>query len=280
MRTYLTKAILNLPARRKEAHKGDYGRVLVIAGSEDYPGAAVLACSAALAILRSGADLVTVAAPEKVAWAINCLVPDVITKKVKGTHFTMRHAASLISFSRSFDIVLIGPGIGKKSADFLQKICSGISAPKVIDADAIKAVRVQEVNNAIFTPHQKEYEILLQNSRLKDNMRYIQQTLGNNIILLKGPIDVIMSKAKIAYNKTGNPVMAKGGTGDVLAGLCAGFLAQMKAGTRARAARFGLFKAACMAAYLNGATGDYLLKKRGRTFIASDIISSLHNVWK
>ena len=143
MRTYLTKAILNLPARRKNAHKGDYGRVLVIAGSEDYPGAAALACSAALAILRSDADLVTVAAPEKVAWAINCLVPDVITKKVDGTHFTLRHARSLISFSRSFDVVLIGPGIGKKSTDFLRKICYGISAPKVIDADAIKAVRLQ-----------------------------------------------------------------------------------------------------------------------------------------
>lgn len=270
---YLTKVILQLPSRKKTAHKGDYGRVLVIAGSEDYPGAAALATSAALAVLRSGADLVTVMAPEKVAWAINCLIPDVITKKLNGTHFKQQHAKQVISFSQSFDVVLIGPGIGKKSDSFLRTVCKAISKPKVIDADAIKAVQIQKVNNTIFTPHQKEYEALLHNSKLHGSLR---KALGSNVILLKGPIDVIMSKSKAAYNKTGNPVMAKGGTGDVLAGLCTGFLAQMKQDK----AGFDLFKAACMAAYLNGAVGDYLIKKRGRTFIASDIVENLHAVWK
>lgn len=279
---YLTPSILSLPPRRRAAHKGDYGRVLVIAGSEKYPGAAALAASAALSVLRSGADLVTVMAPEKVAWAVNCLVPDIITIKLKGTHFTANHAAAVIREAVCHDVVLIGPGIGQQSGQFIRHVCRSIPQPKVIDADAIKAVCIQDVQNAVFTPHHKEYEILLQNSRLNYGVRKdgVRKALGRNVILLKGPIDVIMSKTKIAHNKTGNPVMAKGGTGDVLAGLCAGFLAQMKPDTRKGTARYDLFKAACMAAYLNGAVGDYLLKKRGRTFIAGDIISNLHNVWK
>jgi len=94
--------------------------------------------------------------------------------------------------------------------------------------------------------------------------------------LIKGQKDIIVTKKQILYNKTGNAVMTKGGTGDVLAGLCGGFLAQMgkKIGTKE------LFKSACMGAYLNGAVADKLLKKRGRTFIASDLIDNIHTVWK
>ena len=80
---FLSGSIMKMKKRDKNAHKGDFGRVLVVAGSEDYPGAAVMASAAAESILRSGADYVTVAAPEKVAWAVNKHLPDAVTKKFK-----------------------------------------------------------------------------------------------------------------------------------------------------------------------------------------------------
>ena len=135
---------------------------------------------------------------------------------------------------------------------------------------SLKAIKIQEISNAILTPHIREFEILLRNSRLsKSNFR---KYLRDNVLLLKGPVDTIFSRDDIAYNRTGNPVMAKAGTGDVLAGLCAGFIAQTKGK--------GLFRSACIAAYLNGAVGDYLLRKRGRTFIASDIVKNIHEVFR
>ncbi|MCX6707843.1 MAG: NAD(P)H-hydrate dehydratase [Candidatus Woesearchaeota archaeon] len=278
---FLTRKILDIEKRKKNAHKGDYGRVLVVGGSEDYVGAPALAAMASLAVLRSGADVVTVAAPEKTAWAINCISPDLITKKIKCSqcsHFTKDNSVEIVNLAENgdFDAVLIGPGLGrnKETLDFARIVCSKIKKPKVIDADALKAIRIQEVSNAVFTPHIREFEIMLKNSRLsKSNFR---KYLGDNVLLLKGPVDTIFSKDDIAYNRTGNPVMAKAGTGDVLAGLCAGFIAQ-KQGKKSKQ---DLFSSACIAAYLNGAVGDYLLKKRGRTFIASDLVKNIHEVFR
>ncbi|PIN87286.1 NAD(P)H-hydrate dehydratase [Candidatus Woesearchaeota archaeon CG10_big_fil_rev_8_21_14_0_10_44_13] len=268
---YLTQSILKMPKRKKASHKGDFGTVMIIGGSADFAGAPILAATAAKSVLRAGADIAKLAAPAKVAWAANALSPDIITKKYKGDYFTMRHSNDIIKEARKADVIQIGCGIGRKKETmaFIKKVVKNLTRmkkPMVIDADALKAIRLQDVDNSILTPHRKEFEILLKNSRLKsDDYR---KKLRNNVMLLKGPIDMIVSKDKIAYNSTGNPVMTKGGTGDVLAGLCAGFLAQTR----------DLFRSACMAAYLNGKVGDYLLKKRGRTFIASDIVENLHLV--
>lgn len=272
---YLTKSVLKLPPRKREAKKGDYGRVLVIGGSEDYIGAPALAAQAALATLRSGVDLVTVAAPEKVAWAINAISPDIITIKVKGRYFGRHHVSSLLKSAEKYDVILIGCGLSKKSLAFARQFVRHVKKPLVIDADALKDICLQDARNAILTPHRGEYALLMRNSKLplattKTAFTEVRRRLGSNVILLKAPIDVIMSKDKIAFNKVHNPVMAKGGTGDVLAGLCAGFLAQTH----------DPFRAACMAAYLNGAVGNYLLRKQGRTFTASDIVNNIYKVFR
>jgi len=265
---YLTKAILKTPKRKPNSHKGDYGRVLVLGGSEAYVGAPALAAGAAEAVLRSGADLVTVAAPARVAWAINTLLPDIITVKLKGKEFSVQHLPLLKKLAAKQDVLLIGPGIGTQSNSFIKEIVK-LPLPKVIDADALKAINLRTITNAILTPHAKEFEILLKNSKLtKQNFK---KNLGDNVLLLKGNVDKIITRNKMAYNKTGNAVMTKGGTGDVLAGLMAGLLAQQKAYT----AKLDLFKAACRGVYLNGAVGDYLKKKMGKTFIASDIVNLL-----
>lgn len=265
----VTRNVLRLPKRRRSAVKGDYGRVLVVAGSEDYPGAAALCTRACLAALRGGCDYVTLAAPSKVAWTVNAATPDIVTKKMKGSYFTLVHARAVLALARRHDVLCIGCGIGRKSDAFVRKIVESLPRmPKVIDADALKAINLQRVRCAILTPHKMEWHMLCTHAKILETIGDAQTFLNNNVLLLKGPIDYIVSKTRVAKNMAGSPVMAKAGTGDVLAGLCAGILAQTG----------DLFKSACAAAYINGKVGETLEKTMGRTFIASDIIDHLHDV--
>ncbi|MBW2980976.1 NAD(P)H-hydrate dehydratase [Candidatus Woesearchaeota archaeon] len=262
----LSKKDTVIPKRKPKSHKGDNGRVLIIGGSKDYVGAVALA---GLAALRTGVDWVTVAVPEKVGWAINALTPDLVVKKYKGDDFCASRAKDVLKLAQGFDAVLIGNGIGMNAKQFCKTFLSKINKPCVIDADAIKAINIQSINNCILTPHKKEFNIFLKNSKLNENN--YRTKLKNNIILLKGPIDTIISKNKTAYNKTGNPGMTKAGTGDVLAGLCVGFVGQ----------GIDLFSSACNAAYINGALGDLQLKKKkGFSYIASDLLEDVKKVLK
>jgi NAD(P)H-hydrate epimerase len=259
--------ILDKNIRKAESHKGQNGKVLVVAGSSDFTGAAVLTSLACEAILRSGADLVVACCPKQVGWMVNNYLPDAIVKKYNTEYFTEKHADEIVSQLNEFDSLLIGPGLSEQSDKFIKKIIGQTNIPKVIDATAIKSTDLAEVDNAIFTPHQKEFEILLTNSNLnEDNFR---DHLNNNVVLLKGAEDKIFSQNQQAKNITGNSVMTKGGTGDVLAGLAAGFAAQ----------GYSLFESACKAAYINGAVGDYLQEKMGITFIASDLVKNIHQVY-
>lgn len=264
----IDKSILKrvIKKRKSSSHKGDFGRVLVIGGSIDYVGAAALAGLSALAVLRSGADLVKIAAPEKVAWAINCISPDLITSKLKGDFLSLKNYEQIKKLIDKNEVILIGPGIGirDETKKLIKKIIkNNKNKLKVVDADAIKMIDLNEIDNAIITPHKKEFEILLGNSKL--SQKNFQKKLRNNVVLLKGSIDYIFSKNKREANKTGNPGMTVGGTGDVLAGLCAGFLAQSR----------NLFDSACAAAYVCGKAGDNLEKRMGYGFIASDLIGEI-----
>jgi len=246
---------------------------------------------AGLAALRSGCDWVTIAAPEKVAWSINALNPDLVTVKLKGDYISLKHYNELIKLSKKYDVILIGNGIGLKeeTKDLIKKIVINVKNKlKVIDADAIKSLSINDLNNSIITPHKKEFQILLKNSEIDYKLIKIiinekniekkaqlikkssnKNLIKNNIILLKGQIDVIISINKISFNKTGNAGMTKAGTGDVLAGLCAGFLAQSK----------DLEQSAINAAYFNGLAGDNLLKKKkGFTYLASDLVDEINRI--
>ncbi len=260
----ITKKNVMIPSRPKSSRKGDSGRVLVIGGSQQYVGAVVLA---GLSALRSGVDWVTIAAPEKVGWAAHCLSPDLVVKKFSGTHFSLRHVAGVVQEAKGYSAVLIGNGIGRKSDGFVREVVKKLVAmkkPLVIDADALKVVRLQDVSGTILTPHAKEFEILLKNSRL--TQASYKKKLGDNVIVITGPVDKIITRGKVWENKTGNPGMTKAGTGDVLVGLCVSFLAQ------------GLSKekAAINAAYFTGKVGDILAKKhKGYTYLASDLVKEL-----
>jgi len=269
--------------RKKTSRKGDNGHVLIIGGSTEYVGALVLS---GLASLRAGCDLVTVAAPEKVAWTANRYSPDIITHKLKASPYTVKAAKDLIKFADRFDAVLLGPGLTRRADKFSQFFIKKSMMPKVVDADALKSMSLKEFYNCIITPHETEMEMLLVNSGkdflipklraantkekaeiLQGNLRYFLQ--NKNVLVLKGSTDIIISRNKIAFNRTGNQGMTKGGTGDVLAGLIAGFLAKSKE----------MFKSAAAGAYINGFVADQIVKKKkGYVFIASDLIDDMEKI--
>jgi len=277
--------IKKLMDRKKTSHKGENGYALIIGGSEDYVGAVALA---GLSALRTGCDTVTIAAPEKVAWTINRMSPDLITHKVKGNYFNIKNAKEMVKFAERYDAALIGNGVTRKADKFCQYFIKKSPKLKVIDSDALKSLSFKDFHNAILTPHEHELEMMLVNSGkefllpklresnakekaeiLQGNLRYFLQ--NNNVLLIKGPTDIIISKNKIAYNRTGNQGMTKGGTGDILAGIIVGFLAKTK----------DQFKSAVAASYVNGWVPDQLLKKKkGYTFIASDILEDLGKISK
>jgi len=251
--------------RERREHKGQNGKVLVVGGSRDLVGAPALA---ALAALRTGVDLSVVAAPSTVAWTINNYSPDLITKKINGDYFTYDNAAEIVEMSPKFDCVLIGSGLGLEPStmDFVKEVVERLPRPKVIDADAVKVIQKAEYNNAVLTPHAKEFEILTEEVLPKEvegrgavAKLYARK---DRIILLKGAVDVITDGEKVYYNKTGNSGMTVGGTGDVLAGITAGLIAQGA----------GLLEAAQAAAYISGSIGDKLMKKKGFGFTASDMV--------
>ncbi len=263
---HIQKKDLKLPKRDPRSRKGQNGKVLVIGGSKDYVGAVALA---ALAALRCGVDWVTIVAPEKVGWAINCLSPDLVVKKIKASAFRKTHVKKIIDkIEPSHDIVLIGNGIGLESRDFVIHYIKKTTKPLVIDADAIKSISIDMVDQAIITPHKKELQILMHNSGIHSMVR-LRESLRDNVILLKGKTDEIITKNRVFYNRTGNAGMTKAGTGDVLAGLAAGFYAQLKDN----------LESAKDAAYFNGKIGEILAKKKkGFTYLASDMVEEINRI--
>ncbi len=265
---------MKLARRKKSSHKGQNGIVLVIGGSEDYIGAPAFVGMSALASMRSGADLVYVAAPAKVAWAINCISPDVITRKFSGKYLTRKHKAKLMQLAKKADVVTIGNGMGLQpgTQQLITSLVKSVNKPLVIDADALRVVRLQDCTHAVLCPHGGEYKTLLKNSKLTGKpIKAIQKKLGNNVLVLKGhPKTTIVSKTKLVYNTTGNAGMTHGGTGDVLAGIIAALIAQGN----------DLFTSARVATYVNGKAADILYKKKGFGYLASDVVPVIPTVLK
>jgi len=266
-----------LPERKPWSHKGDFGKLLVIGGSRRYSGSPALE---ALAAYRTGCDLVVVAAPERAANTIASFSPDIITEPLKGDYLNSWHLKSLLELSENADAVVIGGGLGrrKETLSAVVKFLGSVNLPCVIDADAIHAageVRDAIKNNFILTPHSHEFFVLSgekPSQRLSERVKQVQKLASSldTTILLKGHIDVISSSSRTAINRTGNPCMTKGGTGDTLAGICGAFLAM------------GIepFKSACAASYVNGCAGDIAAREFGTSMLASDMIFTLTEVMK
>lgn len=256
-----------LKKHKRTSHKGENGCVLVIGGCEDYVSAPALSASSAL---KTGIDLIVVAAPKLTAYAINSFFIDFITKKFEGNFFAKKHGKELTDFSKDFDVVLIGPGLGKRkeTKEFVNDFVKKCELPLVIDADALQQLDRKNIKeNSLITPHKKEFEILFGKKipkSIDERIDLVKEMAVKHkcVILLKGVVDIISDGNEVVLNKTGNEGMTVGGTGDLLSGMCSGLLALSE----------NPLKSACAAAYLNGTIGDHLLKKLGYGFVASDFI--------
>ncbi len=258
--------------REAESHKGMFGRLLVVGGSETYHGAPALASMGAHAI---GMDLVYTAVPESAADGVSVISPSMIVVKLEGERLAPKNLRQLEPFLDKVDAVALGPGIGlhedtKKAAIQLIKETESRKLPMVIDADALKAFgekRRKLKVPAVFTPHSREFEILTDRKaegdwRAKGVIVEEEAKRLGAVILLKGAVDVISDGFHTRYNWTGNPGMTVGGTGDVLTGITAGYIAQ---GAEP-------MQAACAGAFINGASGDAVYSEKGYHILPEDVV--------
>lgn len=293
--TGLTKKqiVKNLPARIKKSCKSDYGRVLVIAGSSGMAGAGVLASRAAL---KSGAGLVTLAIVKSQQDAIVRLLPEVMTLPLKETDrgtVSEKSATQIIRWQKTHnpDSMLIGPGLGfnNHTIKFVKKILQNIKIPFVLDADGLNAIskiphyRKLFAKNPphILTPHPGEAKRLLKTEKPMDRIGQIKalQTKTKGVVILKGYKTLIFGGDKIYQNTTGGPELAKGGSGDILAGLTLGLWAQI--GKQKGFSGKSAFQSAITAVYLHGLCGDFAKKDiTERCVLAGELLDYLPDAIK
>ena len=269
-----TEEDLVLPKRVSDSNKGTYGKVLIVAGSDEICGAAVLAASAAL---RTGCGMVRVFTHENNRVAIQGLLPEaLITSYNKSSKLTDKLKKAL----EWCDSVVIGPGIGtgSQAEEMLSFVLNEARVPMVLDADALNIIaKNQELpgsNSAdiVITPHIGEMSRLTGLTIEKIKMHPIETARDfaaayNLVCVLKDARTVtVMPDGKTVINTSGNDGMSTAGSGDVLAGMAGSLMAQ---GVKAK-------EAAWRAVYLHGAAGDRAKEKNGaHTMLASDIISSI-----
>ena len=275
-----------LPVRKQAAHKGDFGRVLVVAGSRTMCGAGFLCAKSALV---AGAGLVYWALPQSMQPAFAAALPEVITLPLPETK-TGELSKSAWTILSAFikktkpSLLAIGPGMGE--SPLLKNLLTKVDLPLVLDADALNALaresKISFKNPVILTPHPGESARLLKMSaantpqeRLAQVAQLAQQTKA--VCVLKGHHTLVAQVQSAAcvqvwQNTTGGPALAKGGSGDVLTGLIAGLWAQ--AGTKDGFDVISAFQMAACAVYIHGLAGDLAGKTRGvYGVLATDIIS-------
>jgi NAD(P)H-hydrate epimerase len=248
-----------LPARGKKAHKGAGGEVLVIGGGP-YQGAPYLA---GLGALRAGADIV------RIASTVFEPIPDLIFERLDGKRIGTEHTERLITLAEKADVVICGNGLGTESHEVVTTIAPHCKKA-VFDADALRLPLPIARRETIYTPHAGEFAritgITLQDDTLS-RVRAIRKAGVKGTIILKGHTDIITDGTRVRFNRTGDPAMTVGGTGDVLAGVCGALLCHLPA-----------FDAACIAAYVNGRSGSAAVAERGGGILASDLVDKIPSV--
>lgn len=254
-----------LAPRDSKGHKGDNGSILVIGGGA-YSGAPALT---ALAALRSGADIVTVATPLGVADIIASFSPNLIVSPLTSEVLVPDDVHILKELIPKHDVVVIGMGLGKseltdRAIRAIVPLCKKI----VVDADALVSLEFP-LEGGIITPHAAEFKLLCGTDYLKDKKdsydvvkRFAEK--NNVVVLLKGKTDIISDGVSAKMNRTGNAGMTVGGTGDVLAGIVGAIYAKNDA-----------LEAAVAGAFINGRAGDLAFEKYGFGLLATDIIDNI-----
>jgi NAD(P)H-hydrate epimerase len=266
-----------LPKRKPDSHKGDYGRVLVVAGSRGMAGAATLASEAAY---RSGAGLVYIAVPSTLV--------DVMSVKqtcaVVWPYEERTAAAQLVEYAHRCDVAVIGPGLSQAPAisEAVREVVGAIEVPMVLDADGLNAFDAfpellgRGSAPRVITPHPGEAARLLKSlpSEIQQNRSGTAKELAErflSVAVLKGHRTIVTDGKQSYVNKTGNPGMATGGTGDVLAGLIGALIGQ----------KMSPYDAACLGVYLHGKAGDLAARKVGQvSLMATDLLAALPEAFR
>lgn len=267
-----------LPKREKFSHKGNFGRVQLVAGSYGKMGAAVLS---AKGVLRIGAGLLTVHIPSCGYTTMQVSVPEAMV-----TVDLDEKSTSSAEIMNNADAVCVGPGLGteQKTANWFESFVKKLKSPLVLDADALNLLaQMPELfgdlpSKIILTPHVGEFHRLFGEcnngfERIERARLFAQK--HDLVIVLKGAHTAIITAEKVVFNVTGNAGMATGGSGDVLAGIITGLLAQGLSSE----------EAAISGVYIHGLAGDYAAKEVGEvSLMASDLLYflpySIDNVGK
>ncbi len=261
--------------RNKFSHKGDFGKVLLIAGSHGKMGAAVLG---AQACLRTGAGLLTLHIPKKGYDIIQISLPEAMASVDKHADYFTKLKKKEVNL---YDTIGVGPGIGQEKATKsalakLLKNAKQFNKPMVLDADALNICSQDESllkllpADVILTPHPKEFERL--GGKAKNDFHRLELARQfarkhKTHLVLKGAYSAIVTpKGKVYFNSTGNPGMATGGSGDVLTGILSALLAQ----------GYAPLEASLLGVFLHGLAGDLAAKKQGQeALMASDITAAI-----
>ena len=274
-----------LAPRRANAHKGDFGHLLLVAGSRGKAGAAVLAARAAVA---AGAGLTTVAAPEELLPSLVAGCPEAMAVPLPQSAeggIALAGLERLLAAARERTTLAIGPGVGRQpeTAETLRRLALASDLPLVLDADGLDAFagRLGELARrtaaTVLTPHPGELGRLLQRSTAEiqgGRLAAAREAARRSgaVVVLKGHRTIVAAADGEAWiNPTGNPGMASGGSGDVLTGVLAARLAQ---GDEPEFA-------AGLAAYWHGLAGDLALERLGGPAVAAgELIASLGAAWR
>ncbi len=268
-----------IKTRKKDSHKGDYGKVYVVAGSRGMTGAALLCAEAAL---RSGAGLCYIISPK----ALTTVYETVLREAVKigigednDSCFMNRHTEEVLNSIPDGSNVILGPGLGtnESTKKFVLNIVPEIINKKcklILDADGINAFEnksyLLENKNIVITPHVIEMQRLTGkklSGRIADTLNLAKNGL---IVVLKGADTITACDSKFTINGTGNPGMATAGSGDVLAGIIGTLSTKMD-----------LYDAARYGVYIHGLCGDYAKKKLGEeSMLSGDLIKMIPEVLK
>ncbi len=272
--------------RPRDSNKGMYGHVLVVGGSLGKSGAAAMAGFSAL---RTGAGLVTVAAPRSVLAIIASYHPELMTEPLDETEADSISDRALGAFEEIAEkktVLAIGPGISRhpETAKFVRTIVNKSKTPIVLDADGLNAFEGQSKElkgsgrTLVLTPHHGEMSRLtgLSTSAIQRDRLNVARTFAKEhelILVLKGDRSVVANPDGDAWvNTTGNPGMATGGTGDILTGIVAGMLAQNPKHE---------FEAVLAAVYLHGLAGDVALEQAGEhSLVATDLVKALPEAFR
>lgn len=268
-----------LPKRKNNFHKGNAGKVLLLCGSEGYTGAAALA---AMGALRSGAGLVYLGVPQSIYQIEAVKLTEAIVLPLSDNNgmLGINAVEKIQSLLDKVDAVLIGPGIGiSPETEYIVKyVLENFGGPVVLDADGITVMHKHKdilrgrTGHTIITPHEGEYSRFVGEpvgDRQACACRLAKET--SSIIALKGHRTVVTDGDNVYINQTGNPGMAVGGSGDVLAGIITSLLGQ------------GMlpFHAALYAVWLHGAAGDVCAKKMGQYgMLPTDMLEVLPRLMK